>query len=80
MRDIAESSLRIIIYQRWKKIYYDLEDEDEGDPLIPGVADLVPIFRDRNQVWVVHPGRIEFSRTALGNRQPFKMDELSDLG
>ena len=35
----------------------NLEDEDEGDPLIPGVADLVPIFGDRNQVWVVHPGR-----------------------
>ena len=58
----------------------NLEDEDEGDPLIPGVADLVPIFRDRNQVWVVHPGRLEFSRTAFGNRQPFRMDELSNLG
>jgi len=49
VRDIAESSL---------------EDEDEGDPLIPGVADLVPIFRDRNQVWVVHPGVRRNSRVS----------------
>ena len=61
-------------------MYCNLEDKDEGNPLIPGVADLVPIFRDRNQVGVVHPGRLEFSRSALGNRQPFKVDELSDLG
>ena len=37
----------------WKVAQESLEEQNEADPLVPGVPDLIPILGDLNQVGIV---------------------------